>query len=219
MVAVLHPWHMAGSQVCLLLCPRSVGTATMPSATSPPCHHPQGAAPGQRSTRLSRAGRASPALPWLPSSSTVPTHNHCGLVVSRSSCWGGGHCLQGKAGAGELPPCPCHPCMGAGAGAELGLWHCLCFPSPCARCPQCPCCGTTTARDTPGAGASPEHRDSRTAERGTALGDREHGWGAQAWQDLCPACVPSGCARPASPRAAAGMGTSRPAPVTALLGS
>lgn len=145
----MHPSHrhVAGSQVSLLLCPHSAGIAT--SATSPQCHHPQGVPPGQRSTRLSRAGRASPDVPLFSSSSMVPTHNHCRLVVPKSSGWAGGHCFQGNTGAGDLSPCPCPSCMSTGAGAELGSWHCLCFPSPCARCPQCPCCGTTTVRDTP----------------------------------------------------------------------
>lgn len=179
MVAVLHPWHrhMAGSQVSLLLCPNSAGIAT--SATSPQCHHPQGAPPSQRSTRLSRAGRASPAVPWFPSSSMVPTHNHCRLVVSKSSGWAGGGCFQGNTEAGDLSPCPCHSCMSTGAEAELGSWHCLCFPSPCARCPQCPCCGTEG--HTSASGLEPLQNTGTTGQQRSG-----HHWGAQPLQDMCP---------------------------------
>lgn len=167
---------------------------------------------GERSTRLSRAGRASPAVPWLPSSSTVPTHNHCGLVVSKSSGWGGGRCFQGKAGAGGVSPCPCHPCMGTGAGLSWG--HATACPSPCTRCPQCPAVAPRGqgTHQLLGAGGSPEQRDKKGGQH----------WGTGSITGKLKGrrtCAQCDCACPTSPGAAAVMGTAHPAPVTALPGN
>lgn len=125
--------------------------------------------------------------------------------AQRQPLWAGGFqilglgrttLLSGQGGAGELSPCPCHPSMGTGAGAELGLWHCLCFPSPCARCPQHPCSGTATARDVsvPWGRSLSGTQGQQHSREGDSTGDREDHWGDRASQDM-PSCVPRDCAQ------------------------